>query len=101
MQHHGDQLAGSCCRISLAFGNLVHEGKNALLNEIDQSLKHLRFAGEMAVERGFAYFKPGGQCRCGDAFSTRLLQHGCQCLQNLHTPFARLGTLARRGLPDS
>ena len=95
LQHHRHEAATSYSGISLAFGNLVNKGKNALLDELDQAFKHLRLAGEVAIKRGLAHLQPGGQGRRGDALGTGLLQHGGQGLQNLHAALAGLEPFAR------
>ena len=75
--------------------------EDALLDELDQPLEHLRLAGEVAVQRRLAHFQPGRQRRRGDALGARLLQHGGQRLQDLHAALARLRALARRAAARS
>jgi hypothetical protein len=102
LQHHGDDprdqsragfgIAGGCGLPP--FGDLVDEGEDALLDELDQAFEHLRLAGEMAVQGGFADAQAGRQRGRSDAVCAGLLQHLGQCLQDLDAPLARLGSLA-------
>jgi hypothetical protein len=71
--------------------NLVDQSEQGLLDELDQALEHLRFAGEMAVERRLRHADAGCQGRSGDLLAPRILQHLRQGLQNLQFPLAGFG----------
>ena len=82
------------CTCASALGSrssdLVDEREDALLDELDQALEHLRLAREVAVERGLGDVEPGRERGGGDALGARLLQHRRQRL-------AGSGCGARRG----
>jgi hypothetical protein len=94
LQDHGHHVRGFFCCTAFALVDLLNQTKHAVLNEIDQALKHLRLAGKVAVQRCFADLQLRGQRGGGDALCARLLQHGGQGLQDLLTPFAGLHALA-------
>jgi hypothetical protein len=94
LQQHEDDAAGLQRRVGVAFGDLVDQREDALLDELDEPFEHLRLAGEMAVQRGLAHRQLGGQRGGGDAVGARLFQHGGQRLQDLHAALARLRALA-------
>src|SRR3990167_7095878 len=101
LQQQGHELARTRHGIGLSFTQLVDQTEHRLLDELDQALKHLRLAGEVAVERGLAHIQSCRQRGRGDALGTRLLQHGGQRVQDLHPTLARLGTLATIALNAS
>ena len=76
----------------------VNDSEQAGFDEPDQPFEHLRLAGEVAIERGFGAFEPGGERGGGDLFTFGCLQHRRQCLQDLQLSFARLCHLA---LPET
>ncbi len=78
----------------LALANLVYQREDGLLDELDQSLEHLRLAGEVAVQSRLAHVQARRQRCRGNPFGAWLFQHGRQGLQDLHTPFTRFGPLA-------
>ena len=90
-RHHSGHLRRTC---RFAIGNLTHKRKHRLLDEINQTFKHLRFAGEVTVQSRLTHAQLGRQSSGGNALSARLLQHARQGLQNLQTALARLGALA-------
>ena len=96
LQHQGDDAGGFLHRVGVALHDLIDQGEDAAFDELDQAFKHLRLAGEVAVQRGFADIQLGRQGSGGDPFGPRLLEHGGQGLQNLHPPLARFGALAHR-----
>ena len=49
--------------------------ENALFDEVDQSLKHARLAGEVAIQRRFGNAHLARQCGRGDPLATVLFQH--------------------------
>jgi len=98
LQEHGHHASRFLFARFLAFGNLVDQRKHAVLNEVDQTLKHLRLAREVTVQRGLAHLQLGGEGRGGDALGTRLFEHDGQGLQDLHPAFTRLGAFACGGL---
>ena len=84
-------------RFGLAFGNLVNEAENALLNKVDQRFEHLRLAGEMAIQRRLTHSQLGGQHRRSDAFCARFFKQSRQRFKNLIAALPRLRAFARNG----
>ena len=82
-QQHGGDGVGLLQPAVLFRADLVDQAEHRLLDEADQSLVHLRLAGEVAVERGFGYVEPGGEGCRGDFLALRGLQHLGQDLQDL------------------
>src|SRR5207253_4246057 len=80
----------------LALDHLVDEREDALLDELDQPLEHLRLAREVAIERRFRDVEARGERCGGDAIGTRLLQHRRQRLEDLDAPLAGTRALACR-----
>lgn len=66
LQQHGEHAAQFVRRFVRSLGDLIEQTEHTGFDEFDQALEHLRLAGEMAVERGFADLELGGQCRGGD-----------------------------------
>jgi hypothetical protein len=50
VEQHGDDVARLRQAVAVAVGDLVNQAEHALLDELDQSLEHLRLAGEMPVQ---------------------------------------------------
>jgi len=101
LHEQGHQAPRAQHGVGFAVVELVDEAEHRLLDELDQSLEHLRLAGEVAVQRGLAHVQAGGQRSGGHAVGARLLEHGGQSLQNLHPALTRLGSLSasrRRGI---
>ena len=55
LQKHGHHMRSFLSTIAFFVSNLVDQGKNRLLNEVDQAFKHLGFAGKVAVQRRLAH----------------------------------------------
>ena len=83
-------------RVGLALDDLVDEREDALLDELDQALEHLRLAREVAIERRLGDVELGGERRRRDALGAGLLQHRRQRLEDLDAPLAGARALARR-----
>ena len=88
-------MSRACLAPPVTLGDLVDQGEDAGLDELDQAFEHLRLAGEVAVKRRFADAQFGRQRGGGDALGARLFEHLRQRLQDLHAPLAGLRTLAR------
>ena len=54
----------------LAFDDLVDERKDAFLDELDQTLEHLRLAGKVPIQGRLTDLQPRGQGCGGDALRT-------------------------------
>ena len=91
--HDPARLHGAC---GLTVCHLPDQADHGLVDKINQSFKHLRLAGKVAVQSRFAHANLGSQTGRGHALGTRLLQHGGQGLQNLQTPLARTRAFACR-----
>src|SRR5258706_2166592 len=72
-------------------GDLVDQAEQGLLDELDQTLEHLRLAREMPVERRLGNVEPGRERGGGYFLPLWILEHARKCLQNLQLSFSRLG----------
>ena len=82
---------GGCRLLAQYEGDALEE---ALLDELDEPLKHLRFAGKMAVEGRLGDSYALGELRRGDAVARVCLKHLCQRLKDL---LSALGLSSRHG----
>jgi len=68
LQHRRDDASDLRSWIGFALDDLVGQREQAVFDEADEALEHLRLAGEVTVERGLADIELGGQGCGGDAF---------------------------------
>src|SRR5689334_5562791 len=94
-QHAHDRLELPRAALLLA-RDFVDKREKRLLYEFDQAFEHLRFAGEVAIERRFRYFQLLGKRSRRYLFRRGPLEHPRKRLQNLALSFARSG---HRSLP--
>ena len=96
-QQHRDDLLRLRAAVGRLAGDLVDQREQRGLDELDQTLEHLRLAREMPVERGLRDVELRRQRGGGDALAARVLQHRRQRLQDLEAAFAGFGGHRRLG----
>src|SRR6185295_8563248 len=95
-QQHDHRLLGLGRAVFRLGLDLVHEREHRRFDELDQTLEHLRLAGEMPVERSLRHVELCSERGGRDLLATRRLEHRRKRLQDLQLAFAGLAR-HRRG----
>ena len=83
-------------RVFLLLHHLIEQAENRILRKLDQGLEHLRFAGEMAVQRSLGdTYRYSQRCR-GDPRARLGFEFACEYLKDL-TLAVRFHTLLDKG----